>query len=134
MLARSGPAYCVKPAAQPAAQSHSHAWDQVAGRVHTTLNRLFARLVSAEVLLVQLVPAAVVGQTALPQAALAQAAPTTTPPPASVVNNPPVAPIQILVFPQRDFVSASGYTADDRVVVTVTHPSGTTFSPDQANP
>src|SRR5438067_145644 len=133
MLAPSGPAYCVKPAAQPAARSHSQAWDQATGRVHTTLNRLFARFVSAAVLVAQLVPAAIVGQTALPQAALAQAAPT-TPPPASVVNNPPIAPIQILVFPQRDFVSASGYTADDHVVVTVTHPNGATLSTDPNTP
>src|ERR671932_327859 len=62
----------------------------------------------------------------------AQTAPAIPAP--TTINNPPVAPLQILVFPQRDFVSASGYTQDDRVIVSVIHPSGTTFSTDQANP
>src|ERR671933_333306 len=51
----------------------------------------------------------------------------------TTINDPPVAPLQILVFPQRDFVSASGYTQDDRVIVSVIHPNGTTFSTDPAN-
>ena len=56
------------------------------------------------------------------------------PPPASTINNPPAAPHQILVFPQRDFVSASGYAPDDLVVVSVTHPGGATFSTDPNQP
>src|SRR5205807_4149095 len=43
----------------------------------------------------------------------------------------------ILVFPQRDFVSASGYAADDRVVVKVIHSAvngGATVSTDPGNP
>ena len=51
----------------------------------------------------------------------------------TTINDPPVAPLQILVFPQRDFVSASGYTQDDRVIVSVIHPNGTTLSTDPAN-
>src|SRR3982751_2297609 len=46
--------------------------------------------------------------------------------PAITVNNPPVAPRSILVFPQRDFVSASGYEAGDIVAVEVFHPGATT--------
>src|SRR4051812_11766851 len=42
------------------------------------------------------------------------------------VNNPPVAPRSILVFPQRDFVSASGYEAGDLVTVEVFHPGSAT--------
>ncbi len=53
---------------------------------------------------------------------------------AGVVNNPPSGTHSILVFPQRDFVSASGYAADDLVVVKVIHPNGTTWSTDPANP
>src|SRR5215813_11877384 len=53
---------------------------------------------------------------------------------AQVINEPPAAPIQILVFPQRDFVSASGYAQDDQVIVDVIHPNGTIFSTDPANP
>ena len=49
-------------------------------------------------------------------------------------NEPPAAPIQILVFPQRDFVSASGYDAADQVIVDVIHPNNVTFSTDPANP
>src|SRR3954451_17813844 len=50
------------------------------------------------------------------------------------VNNPPAAPIQILAFPQRDFVSASGYAQGDQVVVKVIHPSGVTASTDPNSP
>jgi hypothetical protein len=47
---------------------------------------------------------------------------------AAVVNNPPVAPHSVLVFPQRDFVSASGFSAGSTYTVSVIHPSGTTVS------
>ena len=43
----------------------------------------------------------------------------TTPP-----NNPPLAPRSILVFPQRDFVSTSGFEAGDLVTVEVVHANG----------
>src|SRR5919201_255879 len=36
-------------------------------------------------------------------------------------NEPPVAPLSILAFPQRDFISASGYAATDLVTVQVIH-------------
>lgn len=89
--------------------------------------RTWRTLLALATLVAPLLPAALtMGQST---AALAA-----TLPPASVVNSPPSAPIQILVFPQRDFVSASGYTADDRVVVTVVHPSGATFSTDPNTP
>jgi len=42
------------------------------------------------------------------------------------VNNPPVAPRSILVFPQRDFVSSSGFEIGDLVTVEVFHPGATT--------
>jgi hypothetical protein len=41
------------------------------------------------------------------------------------VNNPPVAPRSILVFPQRDFVSSSGFANGDLVTVEVFHPGST---------
>lgn len=44
-----------------------------------------------------------------------------------VVNNPPVLPHSILVFPQRDFVSSSGFSQTDSVVVSVIHQNGTTI-------
>lgn len=52
--------------------------------------------------------------------------------------NPPSAPISIIVFPQRDFISASGYNAADRVIVRVIHdgavfPPGNTWTTDPAN-
>ena len=53
---------------------------------------------------------------------------------AQAVNLPPVAPISILSFAQRDFVSATGYNADDRVIVKVIHPDGTIRSTDPAAP
>ena len=40
----------------------------------------------------------------------------------AVPNNPPAAPRSILVFPQRDFVSSSGFEAGDLVTVEVFHP------------
>ena len=40
------------------------------------------------------------------------------------VNNPPHAPTSILVFPQRDFVSTSGFLAGDLVTVEVFHANG----------
>ena len=95
------------------------------------MNRFFIRLISAAALLAQLVPAAVMSQAALPQA-LAQTAPATPPP--TAVNNPPLAPHQVLVFPQRDFVSASGYSELDIVQVRVIHPDGTTISTDNIQP
>jgi hypothetical protein len=39
----------------------------------------------------------------------------------AVVNNPPANPMNIIVFPSRDFISASGYALDDQVVVRVLH-------------
>src|SRR5918911_1922356 len=85
-------------------------------------------LLAASMLLSSLSGNAVLG--AAP--ARAQTAPVIPAP--TTINNPPVAPLQILVFPQRDFVSASGYTADDRVIVSVIHPNGTTFSTDPNTP
>ena len=57
---------------------------------------------------------------------------------AQAVNNPPLAPISIIVFPQRDFVSASGYAIDDQVIVRVIHdpavfPGATGGTTDPAN-
>ncbi|MCU1384615.1 MAG: hypothetical protein JWL71_3312 [Acidobacteria bacterium] len=42
------------------------------------------------------------------------------------VSNPPAAPRSILVFPQRDFVSSSGFEIGDLVTVEVFHPGATT--------
>jgi hypothetical protein len=42
---------------------------------------------------------------------------------AQAINNPPLAPTSILVFPQRDFVSSSGFLATDLVTVEVFHPT-----------
>jgi hypothetical protein len=61
-----------------------------------------------------------------PQAALAA--------PLGVVNNPPVGNHSIIVFPQRDFVSADGYADGDLVVVYVIEPDGTIISTDPATP
>ena len=47
---------------------------------------------------------------------------------AQVANNPPLAPITLTVFTERDFVHATGYNPDDRVVVKVIHPDGTVRS------
>ena len=52
--------------------------------------------------------------------------------------NPPSAPISLIVFPQRDFISASGYNAADRVIVRVIHdgavfPPGNIWTTDPAN-
>jgi hypothetical protein len=41
----------------------------------------------------------------------------------AVVNNPPVAPHSIFAFPQRDFVSASGWAQGQTVTVQVIHPA-----------
>jgi hypothetical protein len=46
----------------------------------------------------------------------------------AVVNNPPVAPHSIFAFPQRDFVSASGWAQGQTVTVQVLHPDGTVRS------
>jgi hypothetical protein len=43
----------------------------------------------------------------------------------TAANNPPLAPHSILVFPQRDFVSASGFGEGDLVTVEVFHPGST---------
>jgi hypothetical protein len=47
---------------------------------------------------------------------------------AAIVNNPPAAPHSIIAFPQRDFVSASGFSAGSTYTVSVIHPNGTTVS------
>ncbi|HEY3111713.1 MAG TPA: hypothetical protein VGL23_23355, partial [Chloroflexota bacterium] len=49
---------------------------------------------------------------------------------AQVVNEPPAPPQQILAFPQRDFLSASGYLETDLVKVELIHANGTTFTTD----
>jgi hypothetical protein len=49
------------------------------------------------------------------------------------VSNPPVAPTSILVFPQRDFVSSSGFLASDLVTVEVFHPGSTTAASKATN-
>src|ERR1044072_2576776 len=47
-------------------------------------------------------------------------------PPASIINEPPVAPHAIAVFPERDFISASGYDpAQGTVTVSVLRPDET---------
>jgi ASPM-SPD-2-Hydin domain-containing protein/fibronectin type III domain protein len=54
---------------------------------------------------------------------------------AQTPNNPPVAPHSILVFPQRSFVSATGYRSTDRVTVRVIHPaSGTAITSEPVTP
>src|SRR3954470_14959247 len=45
----------------------------------------------------------------------------------AAVNNPPVLPHSIIAFPQRDFVSADGFTGES-YTVDVIHPDGTTRS------
>jgi len=54
--------------------------------------------------------------------------------PLAAVSNPPAHGHSIIVFPQRDFVSADGYADGDLVVVYVIEPDGTTWSTDPANP
>jgi hypothetical protein len=54
--------------------------------------------------------------------------------PLGIVGNPPANGHSIIVFPQRDFVSADGYADGDLVVVYVIEPDGTTWSTDPANP
>ncbi len=49
-------------------------------------------------------------------------------PRAAIVNNPPATGLNILAFPQRDFVSASGYADGELVTIDVIHPNGTTFT------
>ncbi|MDB5079801.1 MAG: hypothetical protein JWP00_1725 [Chloroflexi bacterium] len=49
-------------------------------------------------------------------------------PAATIVNNPPSQNLNITVFPQRDFVSATGYLASDIVQVSLIHPSGVSYS------
>ena len=50
------------------------------------------------------------------------------------VQNPPLAPVVINVFPSRDFISADGYSDQDRVIVSVIHPDGITRSTDPSQP
>src|SRR3954454_9222068 len=52
----------------------------------------------------------------------AQIAPASNP----TVTNPPASPRSILVFPQRDFISSSGFDASDLVTVEVLHPGSST--------
>lgn len=49
-------------------------------------------------------------------------------PPATTVNNPPSAGLNIITFPQRDFISSTGYHAGDTVQVSVSHPSGVSYT------
>src|SRR5215217_3053230 len=44
--------------------------------------------------------------------------PTTT-------NNPPISPHSLIAFPQRDFVSITGYQKTQRLTVDIVHPDGT---------
>jgi hypothetical protein len=56
-------------------------------------------------------------------------------PPTSVVHNPPTTTgVNILAFPQRDFISAAGYHASDVVQVSVIHPSGVSYSTNDVSP
>ena len=55
---------------------------------------------------------------------------------AQAINNPPLAPIVITAFPQRDFVHADGYNSADRCMVRVIHSAalgGAIFTTDPAN-
>jgi hypothetical protein len=62
------------------------------------------------------------------------AAPASAAPVAVGVNNPPAGTHNIIVFPQRDFISASGYAPGDVVNVYVIEPDGTVIGTDEANP
>jgi hypothetical protein len=53
---------------------------------------------------------------------------------APAINEPPVAPHSILAFPQRSFVSTSGFSINDRVRVDIIHPSGAVVSSQDATP
>ena len=55
-------------------------------------------------------------------------------PTSTTVNNPPAAGLNVIVFPQRDFISASGYHSGDTVQVSVIHPSGVTYSTNDVTP
>src|SRR5919199_1426109 len=50
--------------------------------------------------------------------------PVATLPAGTVINEPPVAPIQIISFPARDFISSSGFLATDTVDVQVLRREG----------
>ena len=54
--------------------------------------------------------------------------------PLAGATTPPGGTHNIIVFPQRDFVSADGYADGDLVVVHVIEPDGTVISTDPANP
>jgi hypothetical protein len=56
-------------------------------------------------------------------------------PASTVVNNgPATAGVNIIAFPQRDFISAAGYHASDVVQVSVIHPSGVSWSTNDISP
>src|ERR671932_1510751 len=55
-------------------------------------------------------------------------------PAATTVNTTPSAGLNILAFPQRDFISATGYLASDVVQVSVIHPSGVSYSTNDVVP
>lgn len=52
----------------------------------------------------------------------------------AIVNNPPSAGLNVIVFPQRDFISSTGYHAGDTVQVSVIHPSGVSYSTNDITP
>ena len=47
---------------------------------------------------------------------------------ATTINEPPIGNHSIIAFPQRDFISASGYAQNELVTVELIHPNGTTFT------
>ena len=53
---------------------------------------------------------------------------TAAPVPVTTVHQPPSGGHSIIVFPQRDFVSASGFAAGGLVTVDLVHPDGTVFT------
>ena len=83
------------------------------------------RSATAAVSAVVLVLAPAVGSIGSAQAAV---------PTATTVNAPPGTGLSILAFPQRDFISASGYLASDTVQVSVIHPSGVSWTTNDVVP
>ena len=55
-------------------------------------------------------------------------------PGAVTTNNPPSAGLNIIAFPQRDFISSAGYHAGDTVQVSVIHPSGVSYTTGDITP
>lgn len=55
-------------------------------------------------------------------------------PAAVTTNNPPSTGLNIITFPQRDFISATGYHAGDTVQVSVVHPSGVSYTTGDVTP